>query len=323
MNRRHFMMTTGAIGLMAAMPALTLAQEIDSLEIFVPAAPGGGWDQTARVMDQILRGEGLIGSARITNVGGAGGTIGLPQFINQYSGEGNALMTGGMVMIGAIITNNAPVDLTMVTPIARLTGEYLTVVVPAASDIQDMNGVVAKLKADPGSVSWAGGSAGGSDHMLAGLVAQAAGVDPLALSYVAFAGGGEAMAALLGNQVTCGVSGWGEFSEQVAAGNLRVIGISAPERVEGIDAPTLREQGLDVELLNWRGVFAPPEISDEDRARLIDMLTKMDASEAWQAELANRSWDRLFLAGDDFAAYLAQDTDRIRSVLQGLGLAAG
>lgn len=323
MNRRHFMMTTGAIGLMAAMPALTLAQEIDSLEIFVPAAPGGGWDQTARVMDQILRGEGLIGSARITNVGGAGGTIGLPQFINQYSGEGNALMTGGMVMIGAIITNNAPVDLTMVMPIARLTGEYLTVVVPAASDIQDMNGVVAKLKADPGSVSWAGGSAGGSDHMLAGLVAQAAGVDPLALSYVAFAGGGEAMAALLGNQVTCGVSGWGEFSEQVAAGNLRVIGISAPERVEGIDAPTLREQGLDVELLNWRGVFAPPEISDEDRARLIDMLTKMDASEAWQAELANRSWDRLFLAGDDFAAYLAQDTDRIRSVLQGLGLAAG
>lgn len=323
MNRRHFMMTTGAIGLMAAMPALTLAQEIDSLEIFVPAAPGGGWDQTARVMDQILRGEGLIGSARITNVGGAGGTIGLPQFINQYSGEGTALMTGGMVMIGAIITNNAPVDLTMVTPIARLTGEYITIVVPAASDIQDMNGLVAKLKADPGSVSWAGGSAGGSDHILAGLVAQAAGVDPLALSYVAFAGGGEAMAALLGNQVTCGVSGWGEFSEQVGAGNLRVIGISAPERARGIDAPTLREQGLDVELLNWRGVFAPPEISDADRARLIDMLTKMDASEAWQAELANRSWDRLFLAGDDFAAYLAQDTDRIRSVLQGLGLAAG
>ncbi|MDQ7262640.1 tripartite tricarboxylate transporter substrate-binding protein [Paracoccus sp. PS-1] len=323
MNRRNFMMTTGAIGLMAAMPTLTLAQEIGSLEIFVPAAPGGGWDQTARVMDQILRGEGLIGSARITNVGGAGGTIGLPQFINQYSGEGNALMTGGMVMIGAIITNNAPVDLTMVTPIARLTGEYLTIVVPAASDIQTMEDLVAKLKADPGSVSWAGGSAGGSDHMLAGLVAQAAGVDPLALSYVAFAGGGEAMAALLGNQVTCGVSGWGEFSEQVGAGNLRVIGISAPERVEGIDAPTIREQGLDVELLNWRGVFAPPAISDEDRARLIDMLTRMDASEAWQAELASRSWDRLFLAGDDFAAYLAEDTDRIRSVLQGLGLAAG
>lgn len=131
------------------------------------------------------------------------------------------------------------------------------------------------------------------------------------------------MAALLGNQVTCGVSGWGEFAEQVAAGNLRVIGISAPERVAGIDAPIIREQGLDVELLNWRAVFAPPEIADEDRARLIDMLTKMDASEAWQTELTNRSWDRLFLAGDDFAAYLEEDTARIRTVLQGLGLAAG
>lgn len=323
MNRRNFVMTTGAVALMAGLPGVTLAQEVDSLDIFVPAAPGGGWDQTARVMDQVLRGEGLIGSARITNVGGAGGTIGLPQFINQYSGEGTALMTGGMVMIGAIITNNAAVDLTMVTPIARLTGEYITIVVPAASEIQSLEDLVAMLKENPGSVSWAGGSAGGSDHMLAGLVAQAVGVDPLALSYVAFAGGGEAMAALLGNQVTCGVSGWGEFSEQVAAGNLRVIGISAPERVAGIDAPTLREQNVDVELLNWRAVFAPPEIADEDRARLIDMLTKMDASEAWQTELENRSWDRLFLAGDEFAAYLEEDTARIRTVLQGLGLAAG
>lgn len=190
MNRRHFMMTTGALGLMAGLPRMALAEEIDSLDIFVPAAPGGGWDQTARVMDQVLRGEGLIGSARITNVGGAGGTIGLPQFINQYSGEGTALTTGGMVMIGAIITNNAAVDLTRVTPIARLTGEYITMVVPAASKIQSLEDLVAMLKEDPGSVSWAGGSAGGSDHMLAGLVAQAAGVDPLALSYVAFAGGG-------------------------------------------------------------------------------------------------------------------------------------
>ncbi|WP_435166777.1 Bug family tripartite tricarboxylate transporter substrate binding protein [Falsirhodobacter sp. 1013] len=321
MDRRQFMMTTGALGLMAGMPRLAAAQEIDDLEIFVPAAPGGGWDQTARVMDQVLRAEGLIGSSRITNVGGAGGTIGLPQFINQYSGEGNALMTGGMVMVGAIITNNSAVNLSMVTPIARLTGEYLVVVVPAASDIRSLKDLVAMLKADPGSVSWAGGSAGGSDHMLAGLIAQAAEVDPLAVSYVAFAGGGEAMAALLGNQVTCGVSGWGEFSEQVAAGNLRAIAISAPERVAGIDAPTIREQGLDVELLNWRAVFAPPEISDEDRAALIDLLTKMDASEAWQTALKDRAWDRLFLSGDEFAAYLEEDTARIRGVLQGLGLA--
>ncbi|MCJ8141138.1 Bug family tripartite tricarboxylate transporter substrate binding protein [Falsirhodobacter halotolerans] len=323
MDRRGFLMTTGAVGLMAGIPHLAWGQEMDSLELFVPAAPGGGWDQTARVMDQVLRQDGLIGSSRITNVGGAGGTIGLPQFINQYAGEGNALMVGGMVMVGAIISNNAPVTLDMVTPIARLTGEYLAVVVPAASEVQSLDDLVAMMKADAGSVSWAGGSAGGSDHMLAGLIAQAAGVDPVAISYVAFAGGGEALAALLGNQVTCGVSGWGEFSEQVAAGALRVIALSAPERVPGIDAPTIREQGLDVELLNWRGVFGPPDISDDDRAALIDLVTKMDASTPWQEALAARSWDRLFLTGDEFSEYLTADTARIRNVLVGLGLAQG
>lgn len=321
MKRRNFLISASLAGLAAGLPHLSFAQDIDRLELFVPANPGGGWDQTGRVMDEVLRKEGLIGSSLITNVGGAGGTVGLPQFISQYDGEGSALMVGGMVMIGAIITNKSPVNLQMTTPIARLTGEYIAIVVPAASDIQNLGDLVAKLKADPGAVSWAGGGAGGSDHILAGLLAQSAGVDPVALSWVAFAGGGEALAALLGNQVTCGVSGWGEFAEQVAAGTLRAIAISAPERVPGIDAPTLIEQGHDVQLLNWRGVFAAPNISDEDKARLIDLVTKMDASESWQKALAERSWDRLFLAGDDFAAYLEEDIAQIGETLKSLGLA--
>lgn len=224
-------------------------------------------------------------------------------------------------MIGAIISNKSPVDLSAVTPIARLTGEYLTIVVPAASPLKSMADLVEALKKDVGSVSWAGGSAGGSDHILAGLVAKAAGVDPIKISYVAFAGGGEAMAALLGNQVTCGVSGWGEFSEQVAAGNLRVLGLSAPERVAGIDAPTIKEQGLDVELLNWRAVFGGPDLSEEQKANLINLVTKMDAEEKWQSELKTRSWTRLFLAGDEFGKYLEEDTQRIAGILKDLGLA--
>ena len=321
MDRRLFIASTGIAALLAAVPSLAAAQDIGNLDLFVPAAPGGGWDQTARVMDAVLRSEGLIGNSRITNVGGAGGTIGLPQFVNQHDGDGAALMTGGMVMIGAIIANNSPVDLSAVTPIARLTGEYLAIVVPANSPLQTMNDLVAMLRQDVGAVSWAGGSAGGSDHILAGLVAKAAGVDPVAISYVAFAGGGEAMAALLGGQVTCGVSGWGEFSEQVAAGNLRVLGISAPDRVEGIDAPSIVEQGLDVQLLNWRAVFAGPNLSEEQRAALIDLVTRMDASPVWQQELEARSWTRLFLAGDDFASYVEEDTRRIRGILEDLGLA--
>lgn len=323
MKRRDFLISTGAVAMAAALPHMAAAQDIDRLQLFVPANPGGGWDQTARVMDAVMRQEGLIGSSIITNAGGAGGTVGLPQFIGQYDGDGAALMTGGMVMIGAIITNNSPVDLTMTTPIARLTGEYITIVVPAASDIQNLGDLVEKLKADVGSVSWAGGGAGGSDHILAGLLAQEVGVDPVALSWVAFAGGGEALAALLGNQVTCGVSGWGEFAEQVSAGALRAIAISAPERVPGIDVPTIIEQGHDVELLNWRGVFGAPNITDEDRAALIELVTTLDASEAWQTALSERSWDRLFLAGDDFEVYLAEDINRIKETLASLGLAAG
>ncbi|WP_173934704.1 tripartite tricarboxylate transporter substrate-binding protein [Chelativorans sp. Marseille-P2723] len=321
MNRRELMASAGAIGLWAAAPGVAFSQAMDQLEIFVPAAPGGGWDQTARVMAEVLSKTGMIGGSRISNVGGAGGTIGLPQFVNQHRGNGNALMTGGMVMVGAIITNKSPVDLSAVTPIARLTGEYLAIVVPADSPMQTMADLVDALKEDVGAVSWAGGSAGGSDHILAGLVAKAVGVEPVAVSYVAFAGGGEALAAILGGQVTCGVSGWGEFSEQVAAGNLRVLGISAPERVEGIDAPTIKEQGVDVELLNWRAVFGPPDLDEEERTGLITLMTEMDATAEWQEELERRSWSRLFLAGDEFAAYLEEDTQRIRGILEDLGLA--
>lgn len=322
MKRREFLISAAAIGLIAALPQLASAQDMDKLDLFIPANPGGGWDQTGRVMDQVLRDEGMIGSSMITNVGGAGGTVGLPQFISQYDGEGNALLVGGMVMVGATITNQSPVNLSMTTPIARLSGEYLVIVVPAASEITDLAGLVEKMKADVGSVSFAGGGAGGSDHILAGLLAQNVGVDPVAVAWVAFGGGGEALAALLGNQVTAGISGWGEFAEQVQAGALRAIAISAPERVPGIDAPTMIEQGFDVQLLNWRGVFGAPNISDEDKAKLIDLMTKMDASEGWQAALKERSWDRLFLAGDEFAAYLEEDTAQITETLKSLGLAS-
>lgn len=323
MKRRNFLMTTGVIGLIAIAPKLGMAQEFDKLEIFIPADPGGGWDQTGRVIDEVLRSEKLIDSSIITNVGGAGGTVGLPQYISRYDGNADSIMISGMVMVGAILSNSSPVDLSMVTPIARLTGEYLVVVVPAASEIQSLNDLVEKLKSDPGAVSWAGGGAGGSDHILAGLIAKEAGAKPTDVSWVAFGGGGEALAALIGNQVTCGVSGWGEFSEQVAAGTLRAIAISAPERIEGIDAPTIIEQGLDIELLNWRAVFGAPNITEEDRARLTELMVKMDASEAWQQQLKDRNWEPLFLAGPEFDAYLKEDIERIAGVLKDLGLAGG
>jgi putative tricarboxylic transport membrane protein len=174
--------------------------------------------------------------------------------------------------------------------------------------------------ADPGSVSWAGGSAGGTDHILVGLIAKDVGADPRAINYIPFSGGGEALASLLGGQVSAGVSGYSEWAGQIEAGELRVLAISSEERVEGIDAPTLMEQGVDVELANWRGVVAAPGISDEERAALVDVMDQMVASAGWQAALEQNNWTGLYMAGDEFESYLASEQERVEAVLREIGL---
>ncbi|RWB00038.1 MAG: tripartite tricarboxylate transporter substrate binding protein [Mesorhizobium sp.] len=323
LNRRRFLMSTAAVGagLMTSHLSPAYAEGAPQIQLFVPAAPGGGWDQTARTIDQVLRSEKLISGSQITNVGGAGGTVGLPQFISQWNGKGNSLMVAGMVMVGAIIANKAANNLTQVTPIARLTGEFEALVVPAESPFKTAADFVAALKADPTKVPVAGGSAGGSDHILFGLIAKTVGVPATNLSYVPFAGGGEALSALLGNQVAAGISGFGEFSEQVKAGALRLLAISADKRQDGIDAPTLKEAGIDVELFNWRGVFAPPSVSDADKAAMVTMIETMAKSDAWATECKNRNWTPILLTGDDYAKFLTEDTARITAILKDLGLA--
>ena len=288
--------------------------------IMAPAAPGGGWDQTARSMQEALQAEGISGNVQVTNVPGAGGTIGLAQFVNESNGNPNALIVGGYVMVGAILTNASPVTLDMVTPIARLTGEAVVIVVPAASELQTMDDLVAKLKADPGSVAWAGGSAGGADHITAGLIAKTVDVDPTTVNYIAYSGGGEALAALLGGQVTVGISGYSEFAAQIEAGELRLLAVSSDERIPGVDAPTLREAGVDMALQNWRMVAAAPGITEEQKAAITADIEKMVNSASWQTTLETKGWVNTYLAGDDFAAQLAADTEATGAILKDIGL---
>jgi putative tricarboxylic transport membrane protein len=317
------MAATGAAALLFASPAAmpAAAAEIQGLEIIAPAAPGGGWDQTARAMQGALQEAGLASGIQVVNIPGAGGTIGLAQFVSGKEGQGNALMVGGLVMLGAILTNQSPVTLDQVTPIARLTGEYEAIVVPANSEIQTLDDLIAQFKEEPGSVSWGGGSAGGTDHMLVGLIAKEVGVDPSQINYIPFAGGGEAVAAVLGGHVTAGVSGYEEFAGQIETGALRALALSAPEKVEGIDVPTLKEQGVDVELTNWRATFAPPGISEEDKQALSDAIAQMVESEEWQSILEERGWLDLYMPPEEFAQFLQEDRGQVETVLKDIGLA--
>lgn len=312
------------LGLMAAttLGGTASAQALDTLEIFVPAAPGGGWDATARSIELAMRTDGIAKNFQFEHAPGAGGAVGLPKFLGSKRGKENAVMVGGMVMVGALIANKSPVKMTDLTPIARLTGEAQCLVVPAESPFKTLGDFMTAFKADPGKVSIAGGSAGGTDHILAGMLARAAGVEPKRVAYVAFAGGGPAQAAIIGNQVAAGISGYGEFVEQVKAGKMRFLGISADKRLEGSNVPTFKEQGVNVELFNWRGVFAAPGITPAQRTALIASFDKMVAGPTWQAELKKKDWTGIYLSGDAYGTYLNAEIERITGILRELGLAA-
>jgi putative tricarboxylic transport membrane protein len=320
MKRRQF---SAALAAASAAPLLgafgtAVAQSAPAIKMMIPANPGGGWDSTGRALAAAMQAAKAVSGVQFDNKGGAAGTIGLAQFINGAKGDPNALMMGGMVMVGGIILNKSPVGLDQVTPIARLTTENLVVVVPAASPHKTIGDLMNAFKANPGAISWGGGSAGGSDHILIGLIARATGGDPTKVNYVAFKGGGEAVAAIIGGHVAAGVSGLSEFAEHIKSGRMRALAVSGDAREENI--PTLREQGINVVLGNWRGVFGAPGISTAQRDALVNMVRAATETPAWKESLQKNGWQPWFLPGDQYKAFIAEDIKRVGAILESLGL---
>jgi putative tricarboxylic transport membrane protein len=292
------------------------------VELMAPADPGGGWDQTARAMQSALTESGVVEeNVEVYNVGGAGGTIGLAQFVSDNAGDPNQLMVMGLVMVGAIQTNDSPVDLSQTTPIASLLTEWEAIVVPADSEYQTLEQLVEAFRADPGSISWAGGSAGSTDQILIGLLAQEVGVDPAEVNYIAHSGGGEANSAILSGGVSAGVSGLAEVRDQVEAGQMRLLAVSSDERIEEADAPTIVESGYDLVVPNWRGVMAPPDISDEDREAVVSMIEEMHDTPEWQETLETNGWTDFFQTGEEYETFLDEENQRVRDVLGEMELA--
>ena len=318
MRRDTFLHSLAALAVGGALPLS--AQAAQAIKMMLPANPGGGWDSTGRALGKALQDAGVASSVTYDNKGGAAGAIGLAQFVNGSKGDPNAMMVMGAVMLGGIITGKPPVNLTQATPLARLTSEYNVFVLPTNSPYKSMADVVAQLKKDPGSIKWGGGSRGSTEHIAAAMIARAVGVDPAKINYVAFRGGGEAISAILGGNVTVGGSGFSEFAEYIATGKMKPIAVTSAQRLAGSSVPTLKEQGIDVEIGNWRGVYGAPGISREQRDALIAVLDKAVKSKSWAEAMKKNDWTSAWLAGDAFANFVDNEFASLRATMVKSGM---
>ena len=318
MRRDTFLKSMVAAAATAGLPLSALASS--NIKMMLPANPGGGWDTTGRALGKALQDAKVADTVTYDNKGGAAGALGLAQFVNGSKGDPNAMMVMGAVMLGGIITGKPPVSLSAATPLARLTSEYNVFVLPANSPFKTMKDVVEQLKKDPGSVKWGGGSRGSTEHIAAAMIAREVGVDPAKINYVAFRGGGEATAAILGGNVTVGGSGYSEFSEYITSGKMKAIGVTSAARLKGVAVPTLKEQGINVEIGNWRGVYGAPGITPEQRKALIDMLVKATKSKSWAESMEKNNWTAAFMAGADFEKFVDDDFASLRATMVKSGM---
>jgi len=312
-----------SLAALAAAGALPLsAQAAAAIKMMLPANPGGGWDTTGRALGKALQDAGVASSVTYDNKGGAAGAIGLAQFVNGSKGDPNAMMVMGAVMLGGIITGKPPVNLSQATPLARLTSEYNVFVLPANSPYKNMAEVVAQLKKDPGSIKWGGGSRGSTEHIAAAMIAREVGVDPAKINYVAFRGGGEAISAILGGNVTVGGSGFSEFAEYISTGKMKPIGVTSAQRLKGAASsiPTLKEQGINVEIGNWRGVYGAPGISKAQRDELVAQIEKATKSKAWAEALQKNDWTPAWLSGDAFGKFVDDEFASLRATMAKSGM---
>lgn len=308
------------IALGTALAGLATIAQAD-VSVMLPANPGGGWDGTGRQAFAAMAAAGIYTEGvNFTNTGGAGGTIGLAEFQNAQSGKSDALAVFGAITVGAIMLNKSPIDLSTYTPIARLTAEHLVIAVDAKSEIETLAQLVEAMKADPGAVPVGGGSAGGVDHIALALLAQSAGIPVADLNYIPQTAGAETVTGIVNGTLKAGISGISEFQQFAEQGRIRILGLTAAERREGLDVPTFKEAGYDVEIANWRGFLGAPGMPAENAAEWIARFDKLNDSPEWQEVLKTQGWDSYYLSGADFGAFIAEENARIGTILKDAGL---
>ncbi|ALN71650.1 tripartite tricarboxylate transporter substrate binding protein [Aureimonas sp. AU20] len=307
----------GAMGFGSLRPAL--AAKLEDASILAAASTGGGYDTLARTAQTILQDRAIIDNVEVANVPGAGGTVGLAQFVN--AARRDQLLTAGLGMVGAVAINKSPVTLADVTPVARLQGEYQPLVVAAASPLKTLDDLLAMYRENPGSVSWGGFGLGSPDHFVSALVIKASGNDVSKMNYIVVGAGSEMLPLVLTNRVTVATGGYGEFADLIKTGALRALGISSPQRLPGVDIPTFREQGVATDLVNWRGFMGAPGLAGADLAALDEAMGEMARSDQWNEVCRTRGWENLYMNAAEFSTFLTAEQARIGALLQELGLA--
>lgn len=305
-----------------AVAVLTTGAALAQVNVMIPAGTGGGWDTTGRQAFQALNDAGLYaGGVNFTNKGGAGGTIGLAEFLQTADAQPDAFAVFGAITVGSIELNKSPVKLDTFRPIARLTAEYLVIAVAANSPINTLGELAEALKADPGATTVGGGSAGGVDHISLALFAKAAGVPVNELNYLPQTSGAETVTGIVNGTLVAGISGTSEFAPFAQQGRIKILAVTSAERRASLpDVPTYREAGFDVEIANWRGILAAPNAPEENYRQWIDTFTKLQASDAWKKVLETQGWDDFFLPGDEFGAFIKSETETQGAILRDAGL---
>jgi len=319
MHRRQILHCgAAAAGLWTVGAAAQKVEPLPELRIVIPANPGGGWDQTGRALGTALQTTRLVERVQYENIGGKAGTIGLAQFVERYSTTPNTLLVAGLVMLGGIALQRPAIDLTRVTPVAELTSDFMVVAVPAASPIKTVKDLAARLAKPDFKATVVGGSAGGVDHMLLGMMLRAGRSPADNFSYLATSSGSDAVRALTEGKADLGISGYSEFRSAIDSGTIRALAVSSRRGRFGL--PSLREGGIDTEMANWRGVFAPSGITADQKAALALLVDRVARTPEWADLLKRNSWQATYQAGANFASFVETEQTMARVVVHLLKL---
>ncbi|RNL84626.1 Bug family tripartite tricarboxylate transporter substrate binding protein [Halostreptopolyspora alba] len=304
-----------------APPGGLFAGPLDGVRLMVPTPPGGGYDITARTLAATATESGLATEIDVFNLSGGAGVSALSRLMNE-EGYGRLVLQMGLGLVAGARVHGAEAPITDAAPLARLIEEPEAILVPPDSEYETFDDLRDEWNDPSRKVTVGGGSSpGGPDHLATVLLAEEIGEDPRETDYVWHDGGGDLLAATLGHDVDIATAGVSEYRHAIEAGELRVLAVTGPERIDGVDAPTLRELGVDMEFTNWRGLLAPPGTSQAEREELVDALDTLHATPEWRDAMRDNYWSDAYLTGEEFGAFLAREDQRIQDVLTPLGLA--